>query len=125
MTTKSYHASSAFEFLETPTEELLGRLAIRVGTEFSGDESKQIAAWRIQIDLLKEALAELDCAGWGILLEMPLLRLGRRIDAIILINDKIACVEFKIGASHFGPADIDQAVDYALCLRDFHAASQG
>lgn len=124
MTTKSYFASSVADFLNLPTDDVLGRLAIRVGTEHSGDESSQIRAWRTQIELLKETLSRLASTGWGILLEMPLLRLGRRIDAIILINDKIACIEFKIGSSRFGSADIDQAVDYALCLRDFHAASR-
>jgi len=123
MKTKSYFASSALEFLNTPTEIVLGRLATRVGTEHSGDEANQIRAWRVQIDLLKATLSKLNTDGWGILLEMPLLRLGRRIDAIILVGDQIACIEFKIGSKSYGSADVSQAVDYALCLRDFHAAS--
>lgn len=125
MTTKSYYASSVSDFLKSSTDDVLGRLAIRVGIEHSGDESNQIRAWRTQIDLLKATLSDIDSTGWGILLEMPLLRLGRRIDAIILIQNKIACIEFKIGSSRFSSADVDQTVDYALCLRDFHAASQG
>lgn len=125
MTTKSYYASSVADFLRSSTDDVLGRLATRVGIEHSGDESNQIRAWQIQIELLKTALFNAPSTGWGILLEMPLLRLGRRIDAIILIHDKIACIEFKIGSSRYGSADIAQTVDYALCLRDFHAASQG
>ncbi len=125
MLTKSYFAASVRDFLAQPTGEILGRLAIRVGSEHSGNETQQIRAWRIQIDLLKNALAKADSDEWGILLELPLLRLGRRIDAIILIGDMIACVEFKIGSATFSGADVDQDVDYALCLRDFHAASHG
>lgn len=125
MSTKSYYAGSVQEFLNLRTEDVLGRLAVRVGSEHSGDESNQIRAWRTQIELLKVSLSGLDSDDWGILLEMPLLRLGRRIDAVILINDVVACVEFKIGASRFGSADVDQTADYALCLRDFHAASHG
>jgi len=125
MKTKSYFASSALEFVNTPTEIVLGLLATRVGAEHSGDEANQIRAWRVQIELLKASLSKLDTDGWGILLEMPLLRLGRRIDAIILVRDKIACIEFKIGSKSYGSADVSQAVDYALCLRDFHAASHG
>ena len=123
MSTKSYYAATVQEFLNLKAENILGCLAVRVGTEHSGDEATQIRAWRTQIELLKVSLSGLDSDEWGILLEMPLLRLGRRIDAVILIKDVVACVEFKIGASCFGSADIDQAVDYALCLRDFHAAS--
>ncbi|WP_417274692.1 DNA/RNA helicase domain-containing protein [Celeribacter halophilus] len=122
---KSYLAASVPDFLTQPTEEIVGRLAIRVGSEHSGNESQQIRAWRVQIDLLKEALRNAESDRWGILLELPLLRLGRRIDTIILINDVVVCVEFKIGAANFTGADVDQAVDYALCLRDFHAASHG
>jgi len=48
------------DFLTQPTEDILGRLAIRVGSEHSRNESQQIRAWRIQIDLLKNALAKED-----------------------------------------------------------------
>jgi hypothetical protein len=125
MASKSYFASSVSGFLATPTEDIVGRLATRVATEHSGDENLQIGAWRLQVDLLKQALDLQDASSWGILLELPLLRLGRRIDTILLINDCVVCIEFKIGSRRFGSADIDQAVDYALCLRDFHAASRG
>lgn len=57
------------------------------------------------------------------LFELPLFRLERRIDAIILGNGSIICLEFKIGSRSFESADIAQTVDYALCLRDFHSAS--
>ncbi|KIN71456.1 DNA/RNA helicase domain-containing protein [Sulfitobacter guttiformis] len=123
MSTKSYYAARVEEFLLLSTEEIVGQLAIRVGSEHSGNEGNQIRAWRTQIGLLKEALTDPQCSDWGILLELPLLRLGRRIDTVILIGDCIACIEFKIGSASFGSGDIDQAVDYALCLRDFHAAS--
>ena len=55
---------------------------------------------------------------------MPLLRIGRRIDAVILVRDHVVCIEFKIGSRAFLSADVEQAVDYALCLRDFHSASR-
>ncbi len=125
MVTKSYFAANIPDFMSRSTEDILGCLAIRVGSEHSGNETQQIRAWRIQIDLLKDALGKADSAGWGILLELPLLRLGRRIDTVILIGDLVACVEFKIGATTFSGSDKDQASDYALCLRDFHAASHG
>ena len=60
---------------------------------------------------------------WGLLIELPLLRLGRRIDAIILAGDRILSIEFKIGSDRIESAAVNQALDYALCLRDFHSAS--
>lgn len=125
MVSKSYFASSVPDFLARSTDDILGRLATRVSFEHSGNETQQIYAWRIQINLLKEALKKTDGDHWGVLLELPLLRLGRRIDSIILIGDLIACIEFKIGATSFKGADVDQVVDYTLCLRDFHSASHG
>ena len=49
MKTKSYYASSVTDFLKLPTDDVLGFLAIRVGTEYSGDESNQIRAWRTPV----------------------------------------------------------------------------
>jgi len=124
---KSFYASTAIEFIGRSTDQIVGELSTKVGLLHVGDERKQIHAWSVQIDLLKESLRNqnTDTSGWGILLELQLLRLGRRIDTIILIGDQIACLEFKIGNSKFSTADIDQAVDYALCLRDFHGGSLG
>ena len=103
------------------------QLATRVSVEHAGDEAEQIRAWEIQIEILREALASrgAQAADWGILLELPLLRLGRRIDVVLLIGEWVACIEFKVGRSHFAGSDLEQAVDYALCLRDFHSASRG
>lgn len=125
--TKSYYANSVRRFLDTRTDEIVGQLSQRVGLAFSGDEKLQIQAWRDQVGILKDSLnaSSVDVTEWGILIELPLLRLGRRIDTILLAGDRILCLEFKVGAKKFDRNSIDQAVDYALCLRDFHAGSQG
>ena len=49
--------------------------------------------------------------------------MGRRIDAVVLIDGIIISIEFKINANHYLQADIDQAYDYALDLKYFHEAS--
>jgi len=121
--TRSFFASSGADFITTNPQAILGALSIRVGMEHAGDESQQIKAWGRQIVLLQNALDQLDTPPDGVLLELPLFRLERRIDAIVLANGSIICLEFKIGSRSFGSADIAQTVDYALCLRDFHSAS--
>ncbi|WP_230293310.1 DNA/RNA helicase domain-containing protein [Croceicoccus sp. Ery5] len=121
--TRSFFASSGADFITKDPQTILGALAIRVGLQHAGDESQQIKAWQRQIALLQSALSELDTPPDGILLELPLFRLERRIDAIIIANGAIICLEFKIGSQSFGSAEIAQTVDYALCLRDFHSAS--
>src|SRR5262249_397457 len=62
---------------------------------------------------------------WGLLLEYPLRRLGRRPDAVILAPGVIIVVEFKIGGRLHDQKYADQALDYALCIRDFHRAARG
>jgi hypothetical protein len=61
---------------------------------------------------------------WTILLEYDLLRLERRIDAVLLTDRVILVLEFKSNATAFRPEDMRQAEDYALDLRDFHAGSR-
>lgn len=127
MITRSYYASNVSGFLTTPSNHIKGQLAVRVGKEYAGDETQQIAAWDTQIEILKTALCSFGnlADNWGILLELPLLRLGRRIDTVLIIGEYVVSIEFKMGANRFLGGDIDQAVDYALCLRDFHGNSHG
>jgi hypothetical protein len=49
--------------------------------------------------------------------------MGRRIDAVLLINGVVISVEFKIGTDQYLSNDIDQASDYALDLKYFHEAT--
>lgn len=125
--TCAYFASDVEEFLRIPTDTIVRHLALRVGTEHAGDEKKQIKAWRQQVDVLKEAISACGSGArsWGLLLELPLLRLGRRIDTILLARDRVLCIEFKVGADQIESAAVEQTLDYALCLRDFHGASRG
>lgn len=58
------------------------------------------------------------------MLECPLLRLGRRLDTIILAPGVVAVIEFKIGATSFEATARYQVERYAQCLLDFHEASQ-
>ncbi len=125
--TRAYYASSVSTFVESDADAILGQLATRVASEHRGNEIQQIESWRREIELLRVAFLALGCTSsrWGLLLELPLLRLGRRIDAVALIGAAIAVVEFKIGSQAYSLAGREQVEDYALCLRDFHDASAG
>ena len=56
-------------------------------------------------------------------LEFNIPRMGRRIDAVLLIGPVVFVIEFKVGESTFDRAAVDQAWDYALDLKNFHEAS--
>jgi len=48
---------------------------------------------------------------------------GSRIDAVLVSGPAVFPIEFKCGESQFRLADCNQAWDYALDLKNFHAAS--
>jgi len=42
---------------------------------------------------------------------------------VVLIGSVVFVLEYKIGEDHFAPYKIDQVVDYALDLKNFHESS--
>ena len=55
---------------------------------------------------------------------MDISRLGKRIDVVLLVNGIVFCLEFKVGESSILEADVDQVLDYALDLKNFHKFSE-
>jgi hypothetical protein len=119
------------EFLSANAAVVLGTLQTRYAHDgFAAQYTQQTKAWERFIPLLQAELTDLvadcpDVARWGILLEYPLYRLRKRIDAVILTASKIVVLEAKVGETSFRLDDERQVVDYALDLRDFHAGSRG
>jgi hypothetical protein len=56
-------------------------------------------------------------------LEFDIPRLGRRVDAVLVTPTAVIPIEFKVGAKKFQQADYEQAWDYGLDLKNFHAPS--
>ena len=79
-------------------------------------------AWMRQVLALREAVLAAGGQKWTIALEYELLRLEKRVDAVVLTDRAIVCLEFKTGAPD--RAMLAEAEDYALDLRDFHAGSR-
>ena len=49
--------------------------------------------------------------------------MGQRVDVVILIKSVILILEFKIGEKEYASNAIDQVMDYALDLKNFHESS--
>lgn len=49
--------------------------------------------------------------------------MGKRVDAIVVLAGIVFVLEFKVGTTQFDAAAVDQAIDYALDLKNFHAGS--
>ena len=59
-----------------------------------------------------------------IIFEYDIPRLGKRVDVVLLLEGIIFCIEFKVGETKILEDDVDQVLDYALDLKNFHKFSQ-
>ena len=80
-------------------------------------------AWLGEISILKSVLPGFDDNG-EIIFEYDIPRLGKRVDVVLLLKGIIFCLEFKVGESRILESDIDQVLDYALDLKNFHKFSE-
>ena len=81
-------------------------------------------AWKSEISIMQETLSRFSVKDGRIILEYDIPRLGKRIDVVLLFRGIIFCIEFKVGESKILEADVDQVLDYALDLKNFHKFSQ-
>lgn len=116
---RSWYAASIDEFLSEPSATILGRLA--ENAEFAVIPTQR-DAWIVQIELLRSELKGLPGA---VFLEFTIPRMGRRIDAVLIIGPIVFVVEFKVGECAFDRNAVEQVWDYALDLKNFHRASHG
>jgi len=116
---RAYFTASIAEFLTSTTEQVLGELV--AASEFTV-ELAQRDAWLHELEALRHALSGFVGRG-RLYLEFVVPRLGKRIDAIALIDHTIFVIEFKVGAQTFLRHDRDQVWDYALDLKNFHESS--
>ncbi len=114
---RAWYSASIADFLKSAADTIFAQLAKRNDFDLI---PTQRDAWIKQIEFLQSALSDL--VG-GVLLEFNIPRMGRRIDAVLLIGPVVFVVEFKVGESEFERAAIEQVWDYALDLKNFHEAS--
>ena len=115
--TRSYYSSTIKAFLKSTPEEVLAALVCN--NDFSL-QNTQRDAWLLEIDILRQVLSNYNGA---VYFEYSIPRMGRRIDAVLLIGAVIFVLEFKVGEREFASSAIDQVFDYALDLKNFHATS--
>src|SRR3954470_8095973 len=98
----SFWSGTADEFLGASAADIIGALAVAQIRHFRVNEAQQLRAWNATIAMLKPALmAEPAAVQCHILLEYPMLRLGRRPDVILLTENAIFVLEIKAGrAAH-------------------------
>lgn len=81
-------------------------------------------AWMEEIKLLQKVLLPWKDEKAEIIFEYDIPRLGKRIDVVLLLRGIIFCLEFKVGQKDALQADVEQVMDYALDLKNFHLYSR-
>lgn len=81
-------------------------------------------AWISEIKILQKALLPWKKNEGKIIFEYDIPRLGKRIDVVVLLQGIIFCLEFKEGKTSIEESNIDQVLDYALDLKNFHKFSE-
>ncbi len=114
----AYYEAPVGDFCTADPNAILGVMAQRHGFAL---EHQQRMAWLRQIELLKLSLKGVPEA--HLFFEFAIPRMGKRADALILLNRTVVVVEFKVGADTFDRASINQVHDYALDLKNFHRGS--
>lgn len=112
-----YYKNSVEDFLLENPQAILGQLVNH--HEFNLEE-QQRNAWNFQIQLLQKEFKQ---SSGTIIFEYSIPRMGKRIDALFLSEGVVFAIEFKIGADKYDAHAIDQVIDYALDLKNFHEQS--
>jgi len=114
---RSYYSDSIKNFRISSTDEVLGKLTAQ--SDFAIEQTQR-DAWVKQIEILQKCLKSYE---GSVYFEYSVPRMGQRIDVVLLIGPVIFVLEFKIGEKLFTNYAIDQVLDYALDLKNFHATS--
>lgn len=113
--------SSFTDFLNTDDNTIFGVLCDRYHGEALTTTRE---AWKSEISIMKDILVRFANKDGQIIFEYDIPRLGKRVDAVLLFEGIVFCVEFKVGESRILESDIDQVLDYALDLKNFHKFSE-
>jgi len=115
---RSYYSNNLQAFIKDDNEHILGELT--KNHQFALEELQR-NAWIKQIKILKNELRDLDSG--HILFEYSIPRMGKRVDIILIYSGFVFVIEFKVNATEYHNADLDQCLDYVLDLKNFQEQS--
>ncbi len=113
-----YYGNTIKEFLLEDENKIFGSLSKAHGHDL---EQLQKNSWIEQIRILKEQTVSIPEG--HIFFEFSIPRMGKRVDTIIILREIVFVIEFKVGENEYPKHAIDQVMDYAVDLKNFHAGS--
>lgn len=119
-TNRCLYRSEFKSFIEADPYYILGRIR----DAFHGQTpTTTVEAWSDEIDIMQKVLLPWENEEGEIIFEYDIPRLGKRIDIVLLLRGIIFCLEFKVGQKDALQMDVEQVMDYALDLKNFHRYS--
>lgn len=115
---RAYYSNTINNFLSDDDNLILGELAKHHSHAL---EDLQKNAWIEQVNILKTSLKNINEG--HIFFEFSIPRMGKRVDNIVIYKDSILVFEFKVGSNKFDNYAVEQVMDYALDLKNFHEGS--
>lgn len=115
---RAYYSNFIDKFLVEDSDSIYGKISGKY--DLNKLNIQQSNAWKSQIQILKSSLNPFI---GKIYFEFTIPRMGKKVDNILIINNCIFVIEFKIGSNLFDKYAINQAFDYGLDLNNFHEGS--
>ena len=115
---RAYYAAPISDFINENSDNIYG--IISGNFDLNNQAIQQSNAWKAQIKILKEVLKDFE---GKIYFEFTIPRMGKRVDNIIIIDNCIFIVEFKIGSIVYDAYAKEQAFNYGLDMNNFHEGS--
>lgn len=120
MINRYFYKSSLADFIADSLDTIFGKIS-------RNDEGDSVAeqkyAWTEEIETMKEVLLPWSHEQAEIIFEYAIPRLGKRIDVVVLLRGIVFAIEFKAGKEEYLQMDMEQVLDYALDLKNFHLDS--
>ena len=120
MINRYFYQSDVMSFIAEDTDAIFGKMS---RADEMDTVSTQKFAWEQEITIMKDVLAPYANEQAQIIFEYTIPRLGKRIDVTVLLRERVFVIEFKAGEEEYNHADVDQVLDYALDLKNFHQGS--
>ncbi len=112
---RAYYTNFINEFVIENSETVYGKISGNY--DLNKLSIQQSNAWKSQIIILKNQLSSFK---GKIYFEFTIPRMGKKVDNILIIDNCIFVLEFKIGSEVYDKYALDQAFNYGLDLNNFH-----
>lgn len=112
-----YYSDTISDFIQKLPETIIGEMSLNGRL---GHIDTELYAWEFQIKLLKEILINYQ---GHLFFEFSIPRMGKRVDCLLIIENIVFVIEFKVGEREILNHNIEQVWDYALDLKNFHQPS--